>query len=91
MKPNKLTAEELSYCKHDVENTMKMFNRYMTGNVFATVPAKESIFQKFINYVKKRQHIKQIKLKEEMCARAIKSKVCSGSCYCCAWSTEEHE
>ena len=94
MKPSKLTKEEHNYIQHyiqhDVKATYEVFN-YLKGSSFTTLPGKESVFSKLRNYVKKRQHIKQIKLKEEMCSRAIKSKVCSGFCYSCAWNTEEHE
>ena len=90
MKPNKLTKEEHNYIHHDFKATYEVFN-YLKGSSFTTLPGKESVFSKLSNYVKKRRHIKQIKLKEEMCSRAIKSKVCSGFCYSCAWNTEEHE
>ena len=88
MSRKKLTKEENNYIQHDYKATAEVFN-YLKGSPFTTLPGKESISSKLVNRLKKRQQSRQIKLKKEMCARAVKSKVCSGSCHYCAWNVEE--
>ena len=56
MKPNKLTKEEHNYIQHDFKATYEVSN-YLKGSSFTTLPDKESLVQKFINYVKKKDGI----------------------------------